>query len=123
MSYAMEVGLYPHKSADHDASWHRAAWDIGATGAPTAQSYNSPEFTITRSSAGIYTLTFPKSYLAVPPIISLVTDTVVSSKTTAFDAQAGTATIELMDAAGAAVEAANGDELHLLIYMVSTVTG
>ena len=120
MAQSMEVGLYPVRSADLDGAFHRAAWDIGATGAPTAKSYNTPGFTLTRTGAGVYTLAYPKGYLGCPPILLPVTDTAVASKTTAFDAQAGTATIEFMDEAGAAVELADGDDLHVLVYLTST---
>lgn len=116
----MEVGLSPLRSADGDGAFHRAAWDIGASGAPTAQSGNTPGFTLTRTGAGIYTLAYPKAYYGCPPIILPKTDTAVASKTTAFAPQSGTATIEFMDEAGAAVELTSGDDIYILIYLVTT---
>lgn len=119
--HCSEIGLSPCRSADGETSFHRAAWAVGATGAVTANSKNTRGFTLTRSSAGIYTVVLPVSFVGLPPIVIPVTDTAVSNKVTAFDATAGTATIEFMDAAGAAVELTSGDAIHLLCYCSATI--
>lgn len=120
MSYAMEVGLKPVRAADNDLSFHRAAFDVGATGALTAISGNTPVIALTRTGVGIYTVVLPKAVLGFPPILNPVTDTAVAWKVTAFSATSGTATIEFMDEAGAAVELADGDELHIMTVAIST---
>jgi hypothetical protein len=120
MANSSEVGLYPIRAAEGDASFHRAAWTVtNSSGAISAASDNTPGFTLTRASAGVYTAVVPKAYAGFPPIIQPVTDTACSWKVTAYDAQAGTATIEFMDAAGAAGELASGDSIHLLCYCSS----
>jgi hypothetical protein len=102
----------------------RAIWfqwahvDIGTTGAPTiATDESSPEIGITRAGAGDYDLTFRPSPYGLAPIVVIKSAalTVVSYVVTAFDATAGTASIQLLDDAGTGAEAASGDDLYIVI--------
>lgn len=97
----------------------RVLVNIGATGAPTLSPASGTGFGITRSSAGTYALTFPAlpsggtAYVKVGVALSAAT-TVSQATVTAFSGTAGTATfVTALNAAGTAVDPANGDILWI----------
>lgn len=88
---------------------------IGATGAVGATVIDAP-ITVTRASAGTYTLTYPYGYDAVvsPQVVSPAS-TINGANCTAVSGSAGTATVVTRNAAGAATDPANGDILQIWI--------
>lgn len=101
----------------------RVLVNIGATGAPTL-SPTGTAFGISRSGTGTYALTFPAltqpssptAYVKVGIALSAAT-TVSQATVTAFSASAGTATfVTALNAAGTAVDPANGDILWIELW-------
>lgn len=90
---------------------------IGGTGAVSATSAPDPAFTVTRSTTGTYTLTYPKC-VACTILHGLYSPagTVVTAYTTAKSATAGTATIVTSTVVGA-TDPASGDVLTLVFEM------
>lgn len=92
---------------------------VGSSGAVAATStYDHPDITITLSTTGVYTLTYPYSVDATIQVaeIKSAAGTITEAIVTAKDANAGTATIQLSKA-GTAAEPASGDTvtLHFLL--------
>lgn len=95
--------------------------NIGATGAPTIAPTGTV-FGISRSGTGTYALTFPahlsanNAFLRVTVALSAAT-TVAQATVTAFSQTAGTATfVTALNAAGTAVDPANGDILAVQLW-------
>jgi len=94
--------------------------DIGATGAPTvdATKCDDPGITITRASAGIYDLVYPKcvdvriNIEAMSPL-----GTVLGAVLLAKSATAGTAQFRTFNDAGTATDPASGDDLNIVLVM------
>lgn len=93
--------------------------NIGATGAPTVAPAAVTAITVTRTGAGTYNVTFPAQlstatcYVRAYVVLSAAT-TVAQATITAFSQTAGTATfVTALNAAGTAVDPANGDILML----------
>lgn len=90
--------------------------NIGAVGAPTvdATKCDDPGMTISRVSAGLYNLVYPKSVDArIDVELVSATPTVFGHVLTAKSATAGTAVLRINNAAGAATDPANGDAINL----------
>jgi hypothetical protein len=91
---------------------------VGTSGAVGATStYDHPDITVTLSTTGVYTLTYPPSVDATLQFelyspLGTITEAIVTAK----DANAGTATIQLSKA-GTAAEPASGDvvTMHFLL--------
>lgn len=94
---------------------------IGASGAASASTavngslgYDDPQLSCTKSATGTYALVFPKGKRVFPQFtIYSPLLTAIAAVVTAKDATAGTMTFKTVDAAGAAVEPASGDELFI----------
>ena len=94
--------------------------DIGATGAPTvdATKCDDPGITITRASAGLYNLVYPKCVdVRIDIEVMSVTPTVFGAVFLAKSATAGTAQFRTFNAAGAATDPASGDDLNITLIM------
>jgi len=94
--------------------------DIGATGAPTidATKCDDPGITITRASAGLYDLVFPKCVdVRIDIEVTSATPTVFGAVLLAKSATAGTAQFRTYNGAGAATNPANGDDLNIVFIM------
>lgn len=92
----------------------------GGSGAITRDaSASSPETTISRASAGQYTITFPQGEVFVP----IAAETVLAEQTgskgywEAFDADAGTGSIEFGTAPGTAAEVADNTRICLAFWV------
>ena len=101
------------------AAWTyaRDAVTYGASGAPT-DAPDHPSIGTTRNSAGNYALKFPPcadfdlDFCIISPAL-----TVANVVMTALNPTAGTATIVVTNAAGAATDPANGDSIHLCLSL------
>ena len=111
-------------SSVRDVVTFREIVSIGGTGAPyiSGDGYSGqsddPGITISRTSAGLYALTYPKgkqAWITVDIISAALT--VVGTVTTAKSATAGTASITTLAGsnAAAATDPANGDKLMITI--------
>lgn len=96
--------------------------NIGAAGAPTVDPLKCDDsgFTITRASAGLYNLVYPRC-VDVRIEVELVSPlpTVFGYILTAKSATAGTAQFRINNAAGAATDPASGDTVNLIYTMDS----
>lgn len=92
--------------------------NIGATGAPTVAKSPDAKFNCTRTSTGLYALTFPPGKNAWVHVSLLsAANTVVSWNLSALDANAGTASFRTLAGTNAAAvtDPANGDKLLIQI--------
>jgi hypothetical protein len=106
----------------------KAVVAIGSTGAPTQGAtvngdpgYDDPAITVTRTSQGLYALTYPKgrrAFIRIGLYSPLLT--VVGSVVTALSASAGTASFTTLAGSNAAAvtDPASGDVLYLDIEVV-----
>jgi len=94
--------------------------DIGATGAPTIDPLKSDDsgFAITRASAGLYDLVFPKCVdVRIDVEVTSATPTVFGAVLLAKSATAGTAQFRTYNGAGAATDPASGNDLNIVFIM------
>ena len=101
---------------------------IGSTGAPTqatvttskppSNGYDDPGFTITRTSTGLYAITFPKGRRAWIDVRAISpAQTVTTWNLVAIDPEAGTASFTMLAGtnAAAATDPASGDALLIRV--------
>lgn len=114
-------GRNPMRAVRRDTTYLRMNVAIGATGAVGTITSDDAAWGITRSSAGVYTGTFPKSAKGGPPRFDWVAAAgaaaAVAYQITAFDVTAGTYGVTFVDAAGAAVELSNPTTLYVEIFL------
>ena len=100
----------------------RAKVTIGATGAPTVAKSPDSGFAISRTSTGLYAITFPIGKNAWIDITRYSpANTVVGHTITALNAAAGTASFTTLAGTNAAAvtDPANGDALYITINVES----
>lgn len=116
MSTILGPNIYPARSLGRDAVLWSATVTLGSA-AIASQDVPDPGITFTRSSAGVYAVTFPacKKIRLFGSVLSAAL-TVVGVVVTALDATAGTATITVVNGAGAATDPATGNKVSLLAY-------
>lgn len=92
--------------------------NIGATGAVGSQIFGPPGVTLTRNSAGNYSVVYPAALgvAIIPYVAKSAAPTVFEASVTAKSATAGTATIQFANAAGTATDPANGDIIGILFF-------
>jgi L-lactate utilization protein LutB len=113
MAAAADIESYPTRSQKGDRVSSIMHVDIGGTGAPTVSAKDDASYTITRTGAGEYSLTFPACKLAVVRVdVVSPAATVVAAYLLTLAATAGTATFVTHDAATpSAADPASGDDL------------
>lgn len=83
------------------------SWSIANGGVATLIDVDDPQIVLTRTGAGIYTLTYPASF-GIAHIDDMLLDTgtanIVGIRVTAQSATAGTATLNTLVAAGTAAD-------------------
>lgn len=113
MTYVSEVAKSPVRAGLLQPCIVQALADIGATGAPTLDTNSDPGVTITRAGAGDYDLTFPIGGVVRPPKIVAVSDNIDVVQVRAFDAAAGTCSIQCYsDGGSTAADPSSGSELY-----------
>lgn len=109
------------KAVRRDTTYLRMSVAIGATGAVGTITSDDGAWGITRSSAGVYTGTFPKSAKGSPPKFDWVAaagaSAAIAYQVTAHDPAAGTYGVTFVDAAGAAVELSNPTTLYVEVFL------
>ena len=95
----------------------RGIVDIGATGAPTVSRSPDAAFTVTRSAAGTYAITYPKGRRAWVEVSFLsAAKTVTNWLLTAIDATAGTAIIKTL-VGMTDTDPASGNKVFITIHV------
>jgi len=116
---AGDLPSYPSHSAKRDRVLVAASQAIGAAGAVGTLTADDPGVTVTKNAAaGTYDVVFPKAIAAkIVPVVKSAAGTVVGAYLTAYSASAGTAQVVTTAGDGTATNPANGDELHLLLWL------
>jgi len=121
---AADMAPYPTKAARRDLVELDLVIPIGATGAVGTLDKDDPAVGCTRTTTGVYALTFPKSP-GGRIFIQLFSPlgTVVSAPLIAMDFAAGTASFNTETDAGTPADPANGDKIQVLFRLDSRGTG
>jgi hypothetical protein len=105
---------YPKRMVQRGWIQAKAKLVVGSSGAVAAgSSYDHPDITITLSTTGVYTITYPPSidatiWATIYSAGATITEWIITAKS----ATAGTATLRLSKA-GTSAEPASGDEVTI----------